>query len=244
MEEIREKIKSFFPNIVLDEIKHKYYIKEEKVKISVSGIIKNFVEHVDYGAIAKKKDKKEGLPKGTYQKLWDNKAEKACAKGNDAHIFGENYAFDRSLVPQNGFQESVVNFWKDLPEHIVPVFTELMMYSLKESKLCQDVFAGTADILLYNTKTGTFIIADYKTNEKLFKNFNGKKLIGIFKDLLENNFNKYQIQFSTYQLLFEQTGYKASSRKLVWLFKDGTYKIFDTDDYTSRIKAYLKNKRL
>ena len=34
-----------------------------------------------------------------------------------------------------------------------------------------------------------------------------------FSNLLENSFNKYQIQLSYYQILLEQTGIEVSSRK-------------------------------
>ena len=68
------------------------------------------------------------------------------------------------------------------------------------------MFGGTADIILYNTKTNKYIIADYKTNEDLFKNFKGKKLNGVFSKHLENGYNKYQIQFSLV-LLFSHKPY-------------------------------------
>jgi hypothetical protein len=244
MEKIRKRISACFPNIKLNELTHKYYIADMEVKISVSGIVKKFVRKVDFGAIAKRKDAKEGLPPGTYQKQWDLKRDNSCARGNEAHYFGEDYTFDRTLSPKNGLQEAIAKFWAELPDHIVPVFSELMMYTIPENKICPDVFAGTADIILYNTKTEKFIIADYKTNEQLFKNFADKKLLGVFSDLLETNFNKYQIQFSNYQLLFEQTGFEVSHRKLVWLKDDGTYEMYDTTDYTKKLKTYLKRTKL
>ena len=58
-----------------------------------------------------------------------------------------------------------MKFWRDLPTYIIPVFTELQMYHLKK------MYAGTADIILFNTKTEKYIIADYKTTKDLFKKF-------------------------------------------------------------------------
>ena len=99
--------------------------------------------------------------------------------------------------------------------------------------------AGTADIILYNTKTNKFILADYKTNEDLFKNFKGKKLLAPFDNLLENSFNKYQLQLSMYQLLFEQCGYEIESRRVIWLKPDGSFENLKTEDYTHILKNEL-----
>ena len=130
------------------------------------------------------------------------------------------------------FEEAIVNFWNDLPSTVIPVVMELQMYH-KEY-----MFAGTADILLYNTVTNTFIIGDYKTNKDLFKNYKGKTLLSPFKNLLDNPYNKYQLQLSFYQLLLEQTGFKVSSRKLIWLKPDGTYLLYNTDDYTDILNRF------
>ena len=101
------------------------------------------------------------------------------------------------------------------------------------------MFGGTADIILYNTLTKKFIIGDYKTNEDLSKTFMGKTLLPPFEFLLENDLNKYQIQFSIYQILFEQTGFEVEKRVLIWLRPDGTYEKYFTEDYTQLIKNYL-----
>ena len=134
-----------------------------------------------------------------------------------------------------GQERAVIKFWNDLPEHVVPLILELQMYHK------QYMYAGTADVPLYNKKTKTVIIADYKTNKDLFKNFRGKKLLHPFTDLLDNPFNKYQIQLSYYQLLFEQVGLNVSSRKIIWLKKDGEYEVFDTVDYTEKLIMEFKD---
>ena len=135
---------------------------------------------------------------------------------------------------RHGFEEAIVNFWNDLHSTVIPLVIELQMFH-KEY-----MFAGTADILLYNTVTNTFIIGDYKTNKDLFKNYKGKTLLSPFKNLLDSPYNKYQLQLSFYQLLLEQTGFKVSSRKLIWLKPDGTYLLYNTDDYTDILKEQLK----
>ena len=99
--------------------------------------------------------------------------------------------------------------------------------------------AGTSDIILFNNKTGKFIIADYKTNEDLFKNYKGKTLLAPFEDLLDSPYNKYQLQLSMYQLLFEQCGFEVESRRIIWLKPNGTYENFKTEDLTQKLLKEL-----
>tara|TARA_R110000796_G_scaffold232428_1_gene350667 strand:- start:5487 stop:6233 length:747 start_codon:yes stop_codon:yes gene_type:complete len=231
-------IESFFSSVSFVEKSHTYYVENKKLSTSVSGVVKSFVEEVDFVNIAKSIDKRDSLKEGVTKRLWDLKAESSCALGNRVHFFGEVYTFNKSILPNNKYEDAVVAFWKSLPKHIVPVFTELEMYHI------ENMFGGTADIILYNTQTEKFIIADYKTNENLFKCFKNKMLKGIFKDLLENSFNKYQIQFSLYQILFEQSGFEVERRLLVWLRPNGEFEMYDTEDYTHRLKVYLENNSI
>jgi hypothetical protein len=226
MENKKMIIERFFEKLTFEEEAHKYYVDGQQLYTSVSGIIKNYVKDVDYKKISHSIDRKLRLPIGATKQRWDNKATLACALGNRAHYFGELYAFHRNIEPIDEFEEAAKKFWDELPDHIVPVFTELQMYHFT------NMFGGTADIILYNLRTGKFIIADYKTNEDIFKNFKSKKLLAPFDNLLESAFNKYQIQFSLYQIQFEQTGFEVEKRVLVWLKPNGTYLTYETEDLT------------
>ena len=127
MEQIFQEIKDHFKALTFDEEKHKYFVDGQPLETSVSGKIKNFVEYVDFDEKALNKDRRLGLPEGTHKKLWDNKSNAACAKGDKVHFFGEMYAFHRQLEPTCKQEEAVVKFWNDLPPHIVVAFTELQM---------------------------------------------------------------------------------------------------------------------
>jgi hypothetical protein len=229
MEE-RQAIKDFFKHLTFDERNHRYYVNGKALKYSVSGLIKKYVAKTDFDEIAKAIDQRDELPPGATKKLWKLKADAACSKGDKAHYFGELYAFHRNIKPTSKEEEAVVKFWNELPDHLVPAFTELQMYHL------QGMFGGTADIILYNTITKKFIIADYKTNEDLFKNFQGKKLLKPFHYKLDNPYNKYQIQFSYYQIMFEQTGFEVENRCLIWLKPTGDYEMYFTEDLTETLK--------
>lgn len=239
MEKIKQELKNFFKDINFKEEGHKYDVKGQTLKYSVSGLIKFFSPYFDTENISLGTAKKYGKTQEQVLQEWEEEKNKACDKGNVAHLFGENYMLDRSLKPSTGLEKAIVKFWGDLPKHIVPTIPELQMYH-KEY-----LFAGTADVPLYNTITKKHIIADYKTNKDLFKNFNNQKLLTLFQDLLDCPFSKYQIQLSFYQILMEQVPeVEVSHRKIIWLKDDGSYLLYDTIDYTDRLKNFLKNTRL
>lgn len=86
---------------------------------------------------------------------------------------------------------------------------------------------------------GYNFIVTHNTNQDLFKNYKGKKMLKPFNNLLDNPYNKYQLQLSLYQILFEQTGYEIESRALVWIKPNGTYEVYKTEDYTKQLLNIL-----
>lgn len=237
-EDIKIQILDYFKGLEFKEEEHKYLFESKPIKISVSGLIKNYYEPFDTYNISLRIAKRDGITQEEVIKGWDDEGQKGINTGNKAHLFGEVYPFNKHLEPNTKFDEAIIKFWNDLPQHIVPVIMELRMFHKKF------MFAGTADILLYNTITETFIIGDYKTNKDLFKNFRGKKMLQPFNELYDSPFSKYQLQLSYYQILFEQTGFKVSSRKLIWLLPDGNYEMYDMEDYTSILKNELELKKI
>lgn len=229
MDEVKKHIKDCFKGLTFEEKEHKYFFEGNPLSLSVSGKIKQFVEPFDSDTIAGFSARKQGVSKEEILASWKKAADEACEKGNKAHLFGEVYAFNREIRPQTQLDIAIMKFWGDLPPHIIPAFVELQMFHKTE------FYAGTSDILLYNILSGKYIIADYKTNKDLFKNYKDKKLLGPFSNLLDTPYNKYQIQLSYYQKLFEQTGLEVSHRKIIWLQEVngvGEYKIYDTENYT------------
>lgn len=233
MDKIRQKILEAFKDLVFQEEAHAYYVNGIKLSKSVSNLIDNYKNPFDTQAISKAYAKKHNLSQDEVIKKWDSKKVLACKKGHDIHFFGECYTFNRNLVPSNGYERAIVRFFDDIPPHIVPCLVELKMYHKVK------MFAGTMDTLFYNTNTGKFIVTDFKTNEDLFKNFKEQKLKGIFCDLLDMPFNKYQIQLSFYQILLEQVGVEVEDRKIVYL-RDGSYELFDCGDYTDVLRKEIE----
>ena len=230
MKEMQNKIKEYFKELQFDAQKHSYEVKGKSLT-SVSKTIHKYVEKVDFDKIAGFIAKKRGITKQEVLAEWNAKKIASCSQGTLVHTFGENYF--KGKKPTNGFEEAIVKFWDNIPDYIEPFLFELQMFSETLG------IAGTSDIILFNRKTGKFIIADYKTNEDLFKNFKGKTLLSPFEDLLDSPYNKYQLQLSMYQLLFEQCGFEVESRRIIWLRPNGVYENFKTEDLTQKLLKEL-----
>lgn len=230
MKEMQNKIKEYFKELQFDAQKHSYEVRGKPLT-SVSKTIHKYVEKVDFDKIAGFVAKKRGITKAEVLAEWEAKKIASCNQGTLVHTFGENY--NGMQKPTNGFEEAIVKFWDNIPDYIEPFLFELQMFSETLG------IAGTSDIILFNNKTGKFIIADYKTNEDLFKNYKGKTLLAPFEDLLDSPYNKYQLQLSMYQLLFEQCGFEVESRRIIWLKPNGTYENFKTEDLTQKLLKEL-----
>ena len=230
MKEMQNKIKEYFKELQFDAQKHSYEVRGKPLT-SVSKTISKYVEKVDFDKIAGFVAKKRGITKAEVLAEWEAKKIASCNQGTLVHTFGENY--NGMQKPTNGFEEAIVKFWDNIPDYIEPFLFELQMFSETLG------IAGTSDIILFNKRTGKFILADYKTNIDLFKNYKGKTLLAPFEDLLDSPYNKYQLQLSMYQLLFEQCGFEVESRRIIWLKPNGTYENFKTEDLTQKLLKEL-----
>ena len=232
MTNIEENVINFFKDIRFSEDTHTYKINGKRLT-PVSYVLKEFVEEFDSDKMSGIVALKRNITKEEVLQEWEDNKNKACELGTKVHLFGELYCRDRSLKPTNGYEEAITKWYATIPDYVEPVFLELQMYSNSLG------IAGTADMIFYNTRTGKFIIRDYKTNGDLFKNYKGKKMLKPFNNLLDNPYNKYQLQLSLYQILFEQTGYEIESRALVWIKPNGTYEVYKTEDYTKQLLNVL-----
>ena len=227
--ELKEAIRVKFEKLNFQEEAHTYNVSDISLQ-SVSHFIKDYASEFNAIGAACGVAKKTGKTVGEVLQEWEDMKNQACDLGTATHLFGEYFVGTGDASPSNGYEEALVKFWCDLPNYLVPVTLELKMFCMKKG------IAGTADIILYNKNTKKFIIADYKTNKDLFKNFRGKKLKAPFEDLYDSPFGKYTIQLSMYQLLFELTEFEVEDRFIIWLKPDATYELFHTPDIREKIE--------
>lgn len=239
------KITEFFSALKFSEKEHAYLVKEEKLKHSVSALVKKFVKKVDFDKISFIIDSNKGFKKGTTKQIWKLKSENACARGNKAHFFGEIYPFNKNIVSETPLEKAIKSFWDEMPAHIVPVCTELSMYH-KEA-----MFGGTADILLYNLETNKYIIADYKglpVNTKIFTT-TGWTTMGEIK-VGEKVFDKDGLEVKVlntsevknkkcYKIVYDNNETIVSDFEHRWLVRKGNNKKQDVLT-TEEIFTYLK----
>lgn len=223
---------NFFRGLTFQEDTHKYFLEGKPLNISVSGIYSKFKQ--PFKGDAKAYALKNNLSEEEVKIKWKKAGEDSANFGSSVHLFGEKYMWEKSLEPANGFEKSVVNFWKVVPDYILPIQSELMMYHKKY------MFSGTADIILYDTVHDEYIIADYKTNKDIHKNFGGQKMLPPFDFLLDTPFNHYKIQLSLYGMMFKQTGLKLGKSRIIWLQDEGNFYCYEVEDYEELLTKWLE----
>lgn len=225
---IQDKLEWMFSDLIFEEERHLYFVNGVQYP-SVSGLIKSHETFVDFEQKARNQAEWKKVPVSVIKNKWDKKRDAACELGTATHLFAENYTGVEE--PSNLLEASAKKFHDEIPSYYQVITKELRMYS-REFK-----YAGTADLILLDTRTDTIVIADYKTNEKLFQSY--QNMANPFSDWEQNNFNKYQLQLSYYQIMLEQAGIKVSNRVIIWLKRDGNYEIYSTEDVTQKLKTHL-----
>lgn len=237
--QMRNELTAQYSGLLFDEGPHTYHV-DDKPMSSVSSVISNFYEKFDEEKWSAHTAQKKGMTQDAVKAMWKEINEKSLKLGNEVHDFAERYAEQKyyggpiAHYRPNELQKSgVVQFYTDLPSNYMPVGLELQMFD-KELGI-----AGTTDILFYNSITGKFVIADWKTNINIFKNFANKTMLPPFEYTLDMPYNHYQIQLSLYQILLESRGYEIEERWIVWLPHSGGYERHKTFDFTAIIKKQL-----
>ena len=224
-----------FSDIVFDESKHTYRANGDYYT-SVTKYIKRFIDEPDFEMIAGFIDRKHNLKSGTTKRLWELKGRHATALGRRVHFFAEVYTWHRTVPPDSGYERAVSKFLNSLPKHIVPLLTEFIVYSdnLK--------IAGTIDLVLFDLNKKMLILADYKTNEDLSKNFKEKKLLPPFTDFYDSPLGKYILQLNLYDILISAAQIPVSERWIVHVKDNGKYNVILVPDYTERVQKAIENE--
>ena len=230
---IKKQAKKKFQKLKFKEKTHIYTVDKKEIP-STSSLIKQFYKEFDSDKVSFFVAKKKGVSKQQVLDEWKDINLESIDRGNNVHQFAEDYCNGLDVKPTCIQTHAVVNFWNNLPAYYELVFVELQM--------CDEQFwyAGTTDFVLLDNRDGSLVIGDYKTNKDIFKSYN--MMLHPF-DLLEDcPYNHYQIQFSYYQILLEQLGYKISNRLLVWLKHEGGYETYNTSNFTNILKMTFNDK--
>lgn len=237
---------TMFDDLEFDEARHLYFVNGDNYP-SVSKKLEEHYEKFDEKYWLEKKAPVEGVSIEELRARWHKKRDDACAKGHDAHHFLEHFKPGMEHLANTPEKKAGVAFlmnyiYKENPRYYI--ITQEFRMIHREFKYC-----GTTDMLLWDSWTDSIVVADWKTNEDLFKTYGTLK--PPFTYLESNPFNKYQLQFSYYQLMVDQSKFKVSDRWLIYLeplnredtdlsTADGMYQVHKTCDFTDDLSSFLK----
>jgi hypothetical protein len=234
IEQIRNDLLEMFSDLRFDEIRHLYYVNGENYP-SVSKKLEDHYEKYNKELWLERCAPKEGIPVWELEQRWDNKRDAACDLGHDTHDFLEHYKPGLESLADTPQKKAGIKFYSNY------VYCHNPRYSIihRELKMIHRTFkyCGTADLILWDNIDQSIVIGDWKTNEDLFKTFGYLK--APFDNYQSNPFNKYQLQFSYYQLMLMQSKYRISNRLLVYLDVEGEYSLYPCTDLTKDLSRFL-----
>jgi hypothetical protein len=236
IQKIRESLLEMFSDIRFDESRHLYFINGDNYP-SVSKKLELHYEKFNKEVLLPRCAAKEGISISELEEKWNQKRDIACDMGHDTHYFLETYRPGLEYLADIPQKKAGIKFFRDF------IYTSKPRYFIitQELRMVQRIFryCGTTDLLLWDSWEEKIVIADWKTNEDLFKTY------GYLKppfDYFESNpFNKYQLQFNYYQLCIEQGKYKVGDRWLIYLDNQENYTIHKVQDLTKQLREFLTN---
>lgn len=266
--DMRRRINDAFKNLEFIEEGHKYYIHNDDgtvdCPISVSGIIQEYEQKVDWEQKMANVANREGVGVEVIKRRWEENNVKATNSGSLNHLYGEMLMkmcmgqtdfspviapqFEKGyLIPSNPKQEAINKYWADLLEidDMYPLIPEAKMYMPKDNTLgIKRLFCGTADITLAIKYKGEWciVVHDFKTNASLTNEYVRKtdtRMLAPFDEYYDDALGHYTFQLSAYSLMLMNIGFKVVDRKLIWLKENGEYEKVKVDDITDKIKEEL-----
>lgn len=224
--------------LVFDPEQHRYWLGGRELR-SVSSIVEQFAPF-DAAAAAErcsKNPRHEHFGKSPEQimELWDTKGREASAAGTQVHSFAE-----ACMLFRCGRQDEIEEQFRDrlTPEGLAALTPkeeaaarwwdalDLGRYApvAKEVRLVNPClgYAGTFDLLLYDSWNKCYALKDYKTNADLFRWFGGH-LKAPLSPIKDNDEGKYTVQQNMYGITLGEIGLAVGTRDLVWLREDGSF---------------------
>lgn len=269
VEETRNLITESFKDLEFVEDVHKYYLPKGKKKIelpSVSSIIKQWEQEVDWDEKAELKALSLGIPVEDLKRQWHETNIISTSNGSQTHFFGENamnmfigredltkknlpfqFTEDGYLIPYGQKEWAITQYYTDIMNNpdVFPVMPEAKIYTNYNSTFkMKQPYAGTFDILLAYKLRGEIVYAihDFKTNKNLYKSYSRDHSVMMkepFDTMYEEPYSHYVIQLNCYQLGLMQLGLKIVDRCLIWLKEDGTYEKARVPDITETLLPLL-----
>lgn len=270
--ETRELITESFRELEFVEDVHKYFVPQKdgtkKELPSVSSIIQQWEQKVDWNEKAELKALKLGIPTEELKKQWHENNIISTSCGSKTHFWGEQamnmfigretltkqnmpfqYTSDGYLIPYCGKEWAITKYYTDIlnNENVYPVMPEAKIYMDYNGTIkLKTPYAGTFDILMAYRCKGkiVFAIHDFKTNKDLYKQYARDKGIMMLPpfdsmELYDEPYGHYIIQLNCYALGLMQLGINIVDRCIIWLKDDGVYEKVKVPDITKQLMKIL-----
>lgn len=185
--------------------------------------------------------------------IWEQAGREAAADGTLVHEFAEAcclYLQNREEEIEEKFRDRIT------PDGLAAISPKEMAaaawwtnndwarYAVvaKETRIVNPElgYAGTFDLLLYDTYNMTFPVRDYKTNKDLYRWF-GEMLVPPLSMIKDNDIGKYTVQQTLYSIELRNLGLPVSSNELVWLREDGFQTVSLPTNYEKVIVYAVRN---
>ena len=251
-------LKNSFKDFKFYEDGHYYECKGERVGISVTRLIEEYVNEFNQQEVAERCAIKENKPVEDILAEWKYKADFACEKGTTCHEYiqclwsGKNWKtllFDNSeeykkavskiMYQANAFCEDYINRLEHLIDEL-PIGSE--EYDI----------ASCVDHLFYNKLTGGLVLVDYKTNS-ILKGYNDdiknrrytKKMKVPLHNIEDDALHHYYIQLSIYKYLVEKySGLKVDEMFIVYMSENiENYEIIEIPYLKKEVEKILESRR-
>lgn len=225
--------------IEFNEDPHEYHIDGIPLK-SATTFIKGFFPVFDSDLVAEKYALKNNLQKEEVLKGWKETSDKSIIRGNYAHKYLEKKFLGESTedLKDREFNEKL----NDLYEKLKPRFDEFELEKIifsEKRNIC-----GSVDFLGKSSKTGEYILLDWKTNKKIEKeNPYGKFGFGPCRKIPDNNYHHYSLQLSFYKHILIEEGYiprEASIKMFIVHIPESSDVVFyEAKDFEKEIHRML-----
>ena len=232
----------FFPS------DHHYEYKGERVGISVTRLIEEYVQPFDAEAIAQRVANKSGKSVQEVLDEWQQKNEWSCEKGSLGHSHVQDmweelfpspiwYDDEEKRIAVNRVCSQGDNFYNDYKDKLELVANEYVVGS------CVFDVASAIDALFVNKTTGGLVLVDYKTNSDIHKN---EKYAGKMKaplgHLKDTTLTHYHLQLSIYKYLVEKyAGVKVDEMFIVYMSENiENYQIINVPYLKKEVETILE----
>jgi hypothetical protein len=248
-----------FNSIVFLHKTHSYLINgRPSAKVSVTGLLNLYKPKFDVNKWSAIKAEQRGITAEEIKEEWRLNNLYATTRGSIFHNYVENY-YDNKVIPYDQYSvqkdlgdELHAKLRDELPDlikqfnkfyndyqHLLPIKKELVIGDINNTRIC-----GMLDMLVYNTKTDSYEIYDYKTNREIdFSSKFEKKYYEPISHLDVCEFNTYSLQLSLYQYIIEKyTPIKITGTYVVWFnIKNESYKLIPLLNLTKEVESILQH---